>query len=256
MSAIIEKANSEARGHQAGKQALQQELDRSRIELDQLRTSLAQAGGESRAIAEARTQLEAEIERLRQRVPLLEGELEQLKSTQPELLGLRERAPQLEASLVELQQRFSAAEESRIRARVLFGCDERQAESNSGLATALSSRRGASCEARLATLQQQLLDAETRAAQLGESLSQYQDERPALGTGITELRIKVNVLEKRLAEAERTAPQSDAEESKRCVVASPNSRPSSSSHASARRATSRRPWVAASRPKSCSSRFA
>lgn len=208
--ADAEKGHSEARGHQAGKQALQLELDRSRVELDQLRTSLAQAGGESRAIAEARAQLESEVERLRQRVPELEGEITTLRGTQPELAAFRERVPGLEQSLGELTQRATAEAEAREAiAGSLATAEADLAELRAQTAT-LELAHG-EAEARAAVLQQQVLDAETRAVQLAESLSLYQDERPALGTEITELRLKVNVLERQLAEAERGAPRSEAE---------------------------------------------
>lgn len=208
--ADAEKGHSEARGHQAGKHALQLELDRSRVELDQLRTSLAQAGGESRAIAEARAQLEGEVERLRVRVPALEAEIGALRATHGELGVLRERVPGLEQSLAEVTQRaleVTAAHEA--LAKTAASAEAELGATRAQLAAVELSQ--AEAEARAGVLQQQVLDAETRAVQLADSLSLYQDERPALGTEITELRLKVNVLERQLAEAERAGPQSDAE---------------------------------------------
>ncbi len=208
--ADAETGHSEARAHQSGKQALQLELDRARVELDQLRTSLAQAGGESRAIAEARAQLESEVERLRQRVPELEVELTTLRATQPDLAAFRERVPGLEQSLAEFTHRATVEAEARAALAGAMAVAEADLAGLRTHASALELSRG-EAEARAASLQQQVLDAEARAAQLAESLALYEIERPAMGGEITELRLKVNVLERKLAEAERAAPGSDAE---------------------------------------------
>jgi chromosome segregation ATPase len=210
VQSIVDKATSEARGHQAGKQALQVELDRSRVELDQLRTSLAQAGGETRAMAEARAQVESEVERLRQRVPELEAELQQLRGTQPELSSLRERVPALEKSIAELTQRAELADEGKTALVTAAAASEVALVELRARSEALEASQ-AELVGRIAGLQEQVVDAEARAASIGEQLSQYQDERPALDTELTELRLRANVAERRLAEAERAAPTSNPE---------------------------------------------
>jgi golgin subfamily B member 1 len=208
--AEVEKGHSQARGHQAGKHALQLELDRSRIELDQLRTSLAQAGGESSAIAEARAQLEAEVERLRQRVPELEGEITTLSAGQAELALLRERVPGLEQLLAEVTQRAaSEAETGQTLAGSLSSAQADLQVLRERISVLEVSR--AEADAHASAFEQQVLDSEARAEQLAASLAQYEDERPAMSTEIVELRNKVDELERQLAEAGLASPQSDAD---------------------------------------------
>jgi chromosome segregation ATPase len=69
----VNKAQSEARGHQAGKLQLQKELDGMRGELTEARASLAALGGETQAMAESRTQERAELQGLQQRAQEAEG---------------------------------------------------------------------------------------------------------------------------------------------------------------------------------------
>ncbi len=81
----VERAQSEARGHQSGKLGLQKELDKAREELAALRASSAIAGGESQAMAEARTQAEQELARLRAKLEAAEAELPKAQSRRDEL---------------------------------------------------------------------------------------------------------------------------------------------------------------------------
>lgn len=206
---VVERAQSEARGHQAGKMALQQELDTARAELNALRSSLAQAGGETRAMSEARTHLEGELERMRQKVTPLEAELEQLRARQGELSALRAQVPELQTGLEVARAR--AAEQ------------ERTAEEHRGRVGALETELTARAQ-RVAALEQQLEGSKRapeieRASQAAREtleavqaeLAREQEKRLAQEAELTELRRRTSLLDKQLAEAQRQAPQTDDE---------------------------------------------
>jgi chromosome segregation ATPase len=92
----VDKAQSEARGHQAGKLQLQKELDGARGELSEARASLAALGGETQAMAESRAQDRAEAQALQQRAQEAEG-----------------RAAKAEGKVSELESFIALAEEQK-----------------------------------------------------------------------------------------------------------------------------------------------
>ena len=201
--ASIDRALSEARGHQSGKQAMQHELDT-------LRTSLTQVGGESRAATEARAQLEAEVARLRQRIPELESELAQLKGLQPELSQLRSRLPEAEGALAAAQGQVTtlATSERELKKQVLdFDLALAQARARAaeleGAQVDNSSTR-VELEVELKSLRDRINLAEAEATRLREARL-TDDEFNA------ELRNRNTLLEAQLAELGRAAPQSDEE---------------------------------------------
>jgi chromosome segregation ATPase len=207
--ALVEKSQSEARGHQVGKQALQHELERSRAELDQLRSSLAQVGGESRAAAEARNQLETELERLRAVVPKLEADLASLRETVPELSALRERIPVLEQRLLEVSRRAEDAEAANVeRSKTAQATEQALVDLRVQLERSTGALAGA--ESRADSLAAQLTQVGEHNARLTASLTPLVEAKPIQDAELSELRAKVSLLEKRLADAELEVVQGAA----------------------------------------------
>jgi chromosome segregation ATPase len=84
----IDRAQSEARGHQAGKLQLQKELDALRGQLTEAKASVAALGGETQALAESRAQERAEVEALQQRAQDAEGRAARAEGKASELESL------------------------------------------------------------------------------------------------------------------------------------------------------------------------
>jgi chromosome segregation ATPase len=142
----VNKAQSEARGHQAGKLQLQKELDGTRGQLTEAKASLAALGGETQAMAESRTQERAELQSLQQRAQEAEaraakseGKVSELESfielAQEQKKGLEAEvaaakgaatgsASEVEAAIAGRKQ----AEELLIKLRVRYGELELQAK--------------------------------------------------------------------------------------------------------------------------------
>lgn len=206
-----ERAVAEAQTHLDNSKALQSELDTIRQELITLRASLAQVGGESKAATEARNQLEAELERLRQRIPPMEIELTELRNTQPELLRLRERVPSLETQLAGTTNNLQmiVASERDLKRKVMdaeVAIEQARAKAAELEGAQLDSHttRG-ELEDQLKDLSDRTSMAEAEAARLREARLLEQEQ-------MAELRKQNAVLEAQVAEAARGgAPISDEE---------------------------------------------
>jgi DNA repair exonuclease SbcCD ATPase subunit len=186
---------------------MQQELDTLRTELATLRTSLTQVGGASRAASEARAQLEAEVERLRVRIPPLETELAQLRETQPELAQLRTHMPEVQAALSTAQAQVTTltAAEKELKRQVLdFDVALAQARAQA------AELEGAKVDVSVSQVE---LESELRAhrdrANLAEAEATRLREARLLETEAnSELFNRNALLEAQLTEASRAAPQS------------------------------------------------
>lgn len=103
----LERAQSEARGHQAGKLQLQSELDTARAELTQAKAAVAEAGGETKAIADARQSAEVELKAMQSRAEAAEAERAsnqaRLTELEAELAQVKEREKGFSAQLEQLQ---------------------------------------------------------------------------------------------------------------------------------------------------------
>lgn len=209
-----ERAVSEAQTHLDNSKALQNELDTIRQELITLRASLAQVGGESKAATEARNQLEAELERLRQRIPPMETELTELRNTQPELLRLRERVPSLETQLAGTTNNLQliVASERDLKRKVMdFEIAIEQARAKA------AELEGAQLDSRTTRgeLEDQLKDFSDRTSMAEAEAARLREARLLEQEQMAELRKQNAVLEAQVAEAARGgAPVSDEENAK------------------------------------------
>ncbi len=172
----VEKAQSEARGHQAGKLQAQKELDALRGELTQVKASLAVAGGEAQAIAEARALAEAELQALQARAQDAEGRVARGEGRLSELESF--------LSLVQEQKKGLEAEVAAVKGLATGSAGELEA--------AMAGRRQA---------EELLIKLRTKYAELE---LQMQTDLPAMRDQIHEMQADNQMLD---AERERLAAQ-------------------------------------------------
>ncbi|MBK7863238.1 MAG: carboxypeptidase regulatory-like domain-containing protein [Archangiaceae bacterium] len=165
-----ERAQSEARGHQAGKLSLQKELDQLRSELTQAKAAMAETGNEAQAIANT-----------------------ELESVQARAQAAEERAAQAEGARDRVQAELAAAQERQVGL-----------EAEISAARGAASGKGGELEAALAGRRQAEDLLIKMRARYGELDQQLQTELPQLRDQLTELQADNQMLE---AERERLAAQ-------------------------------------------------
>ena len=222
----VERAQSEARGHQSGKLGLQKELEKIREELAKLRASSAIAGGESQAMGDAREQTEKELVRLRARLAVAEAELpraqqrrDELEAEQPRVRAAKDELDaELQKTLAEQRETQDALsrakEDRRATDEELARARDRSVSLEAELSAVRGSAQGSSSDFQLAIAARR--QAEELLLGLRTKYGELQDMFQHVRTAASDIpRLKEEVLELKaeaaMLEAERERLSSDVE---------------------------------------------